>query len=92
MKSGMRDRFRFSDTITGRGLSRQSWAITPKIAEADAVIRRLPERRRLREMHPEVCFAALNGMRPMSFNKKKPAGHQERLAVLVRHLPQAAAV
>ncbi|WP_303900883.1 DUF429 domain-containing protein [Thiohalomonas denitrificans] len=74
--------------VTGRRLSRQSWAITPKIAEVDTFIRMLSERRKLREMHPELCFRALNDSQPMGHNKKKAAGHAERLAVLSRWLPQ----
>ncbi len=78
-----------NQSVTGRKLSVQSWAIVPKISEADCVVRSLLDRRKLREMHPEVCFMALNGGKPMRHNKKKAAGQAERLAVLSRYRPDA---
>ncbi|MES9992027.1 MAG: DUF429 domain-containing protein [Candidatus Thiodiazotropha sp.] len=75
--------------LTGRKLSRQSWGIVPKIAEADRLIRDLPVKTKLREMHPEVCFRALNRGQPMAHNKKRPQGQGERLAVLSQYLPQS---
>jgi predicted RNase H-like nuclease len=78
-----------NQSATGRKLSRQSWAIVLKIYEVDSVVRGLPERRKLREMHPELCFMALNGGEPMGHNKKKAAGQTERLAVLSRYRPDA---
>jgi predicted RNase H-like nuclease len=79
-------------SITGRKLSRQSWGIMPKIAEADRLIRGLPKRSRPREMHPEVCFRALNQDQPMAENKKTPQGQAQRLALLKRHLPHTQAI
>ncbi|MEW8505889.1 MAG: DUF429 domain-containing protein [Candidatus Thiodiazotropha sp.] len=79
-------------THTGRKLSRQSWGIVPKIAEADLLIRQLPDKTKLREMHPEVCFRALNSGQPMAHNKKLPQGQAQRFAVLMRHLPQSCAI
>jgi predicted RNase H-like nuclease len=79
-------------SLTGRKLSRQSWAIVPKIAEADRLIRGLPKRSRPREMHPEVCFLALNQDQPMAHNKKTPQGQAQRLALLKRHLPHTQAI
>ncbi|MCG8031222.1 MAG: DUF429 domain-containing protein, partial [Candidatus Thiodiazotropha taylori] len=58
-----------------------------KIAEADRLIRDLPEPGKLREMHPEVCFCTLNNGQPMAHNMKKPAGQSERFTLLKRHLP-----
>lgn len=78
-----------NQSVTGRKLSRQSWAIVRKIAEVDSVVRSLPDHRKLREMHPEVCFMSLNGGEPMGHNKKKAAGQAERLAVLSRYRPDA---
>jgi predicted RNase H-like nuclease len=74
---------------TGRGLSKQSWGIVPKIREIDTLLcdnRML--RGLLRECHPELCFWALNGKQAMQYNKKKVNGQQERLAVLEHYLPQ----
>lgn len=74
--------------LTGRRLSRQSWAIAPKIREIDQLLReRADLRGKLRECHPEVCFWALNGMRPMQYNKRTADGRNERLTLLSQHLP-----
>lgn len=53
---------------TGKSLSRQAFAIIPKIREVDdAMSPKLQER--VREVHPEVCFRALRG-RPLEYAKK----------------------
>jgi predicted RNase H-like nuclease len=75
--------------LTGRRLSRQSWAIAPKIAQVDAWLRRRPAAGRIREMHPEVAFWALNDKVPLLSRKKTKEGLAERLAVLSRHCAPA---
>jgi len=77
---------------TGRGLSRQSFALLPKIREVDDYLRQQRRRANLHEMHPEVCFWALNQQTPMYFNKKTSDGYEERVAVLSQHFPRARAV
>ncbi|OOG28155.1 hypothetical protein B1C78_02070 [Thioalkalivibrio denitrificans] len=77
---------------TGRGLSRQTFAIIPKICEVDRFMGVTPYRHKVREIHPEVCFWALNGERAMTFRKKSRAGYEERLAVLERYCPGAASL
>lgn len=67
---------------TGRGLSCQSWNIVPKIAEVDAFLRASLLAQAVREMHPELCFLALNGGEAMQHNKKTAAGYDERMALL----------
>jgi len=70
-------------SATGRGLPRQSWGLVPKIREVDGLLfgdRRMPGR--LRESHPELAFAWLNGGAPMSESKKNPAGRARRWASL----------
>lgn len=74
---------------TGRGLSKQTFAILPKIREVDEFLCGEANRKKLREMHPEVCFWALNGHRPMSFSKRSTEGHEERMALLSRYCPGA---
>lgn len=75
-----------NERYTGRRLSIQSWNIVPKIREVDALLQRRGRARlRLRESHPELCFAALNDGLPMRFAKKQRDGFEERLAVLTRH-------
>ena len=71
----------------GRGISKQTFAIVPKIREVDSLLRDSPKARRLvREVHPEVCFRALAG-RAMKYRKKKPAGFNERREVLLHAWP-----
>ena len=74
---------RVNHELTGRRLSKQSWAITPRIREMDRLLRASDAYRRLvREVHPEVCFWALNGRRSMRHKKKTREGFYERLGVL----------
>jgi predicted RNase H-like nuclease len=71
----------------GRRLSRQAFAIFPKLRAVDCAM--TPERQRwVREAHPEVTFAALAGAgRGLAAAKRLPAGRAERLALLAMHLP-----
>ena len=67
----------------GRKLSQQAWAILPKILEVDTFLRSDPTISKwVREVHPEVCFWAWNGNKPMANGKKKPAGKTEREALV----------
>lgn len=66
---------------TGRGLSIQAHGIAPKIAEVDAVM--TPDlQSRVLEVHPELCFRALNGGQPVLSSKKRVAGRDERWRLL----------
>ena len=72
---------------TGRKLTKQTFAIIPKIREVDTLLRVCGKARRIvREVHPEVCFRGFAG-RPMTVNKKRPEGYRERVAVLGRLRP-----
>lgn len=63
----------------GRKISRQGFAILPKIREVDACFKLDPSlSNRVREIHPELCFWAMNGNRPMSHPKRTPEGAAER--------------
>ena len=60
---------------SGRRLSKQTWAILGKIREVDDFLGNTTDARQtLRESHPEVMFAALNGGRPMTHTKKTADG------------------
>lgn len=66
---------------TTKGLSQQAWGIVPKIKQVDDAI--TPDcQKRAFEVHPEVCFWALAGERPMAHGKKTKAGVSERLDLL----------
>lgn len=65
---------------TEKSLTEQSLAIMPKIAEVDRLLpRQLPQ---VREVHPEICFWALNGKQPMGDSKRTTEGIKERIRVL----------
>jgi predicted RNase H-like nuclease len=71
--------------IDGRGFGAQSFAILPKIREWDELLQSDTQLRAvLREVHPEVSFAALNGGvgKGLAFNKKSQEGADIRTALL----------
>jgi predicted RNase H-like nuclease len=66
-----------------RGLSKQCFGIFPKIREVDQLM--TPDlQQRVREIHPELGFSALNGGFPLGHAKRTPEGRAERLDLLVR--------
>lgn len=71
--------------IDGRGFGAQSFAILPKIREWDNVLQTdLQARATVREIHPEVSFAALNGGRGkgLASSKKTQDGAARRIELL----------
>lgn len=79
--------------ILGRGLSRQSHALSAAIREVDGFLANHVEARDLvRESHPELCFAFLNGqgqsLVPLA-SKHTAAGRQQRIELLQAHEPQS---
>ena len=71
--------------IDGRGFGAQSVAILAKIRQWDDLLQSDPgARQRVREIHPEVSFAALNGGhgRGLSEPKRSFAGAQARASLL----------
>ena len=77
------DANRTSRAAAGKGISRQAFAIVPKIREIDSLVRRCAKARALvREVHPEVCFWAFARETPMSARKKAKEGFRERVALL----------
>ena len=87
---GYEDANRRSRKATGKGLSTQTFGIVPKCREVDRLLRGNEKARRMvREVHPEVCFWALAGRRPMKHKKTSEEGFRERLHVLRRFRPSA---
>ena len=79
--------------ITGKGLSIQTCCITPKIREMDDFLSSNTEaRKRIQEVHPELCFWALNNKTPMKFKKKDKSGFEERYKLLSSMHPLSEAV
>jgi len=72
---------------TTRGLSQQAWGIAPKIKQVDDSISSECQVWAF-EVHPEVCFWALNQRRAMKHNKKTAEGAKERVVLLRRVFPQ----
>ena len=70
--------------IEGKALTKQAWAIIPKIIEVDRLL--TPESQsRVKEGHPEVSFAQLNGGKALTLSKHCEEGRCERLALLRKH-------
>jgi predicted RNase H-like nuclease len=65
--------------LTGRGMSAQAWGLRTRLLEADGFRRR--HAGFLREVHPELSFAALAGA-PLTDSKHSPAGLASRRALL----------
>lgn len=78
---------RRSRAACGRGLTKQTWMIVPKIREVDRLLRTDARARAIvRECHPEVCFAAIAG-EGLREGKRTDPGFARRLALLERLLP-----
>ena len=70
----------------GRKPSRQTWGILPKIMEVDAFLQAHPAYQgRIREVHPEVSFRALDFRRPPAHAKKTAEGRVERERLITSH-------
>lgn len=70
-----------SSSSAGIGISKQCFAILSKIRELDRVM--TPElQRKILEIHPELCFYAMNGGRAIPESKKKTDGKAVRLELL----------
>ena len=77
---------RISLETTGKSLSKQTFALIARIREVDALMRECEKARGIvREVHPEVCFWALNGEVSMQHSKRQENGRRERRDVLERH-------
>ena len=84
------DANRLSLTETGTGLTKQAFGILGKCREVDRLLRDDPAIRPvIREIHPEICFWAFGGGKPMKHYKKDDAGYRERLDVLKTIRPSA---
>jgi predicted RNase H-like nuclease len=72
----------------GKKLTKQTYAILPKIREIDELLQTHHELRQVvREVHPEVCFSELVGV-PMTHRKASILGREERQRALARSFPE----
>ena len=62
--------------FAGKGINKQTFAIAPKIAEVDKVLldRDASAPPPVREVHPEICFWALNNRQPMRAFQEETTG------------------
>jgi len=75
-----------SKELTGKGISKQSFAITPKIIEVDNLLRSNSKLCKIiYEAHPELCFFGLANGKSMKYNKKSQNGFIERLEILLKN-------
>ena len=76
---------KWSKNRYGKGIRSQAFGITWKIGEVDEFLRtRDANSPKIREVHPEICFWALNEQHPMSHKKSDSEGRKERLETLRR--------
>jgi len=68
-------------TFSGKGLSKQSFALLEKIRQVDNLMTPALQRR-IREIHPEISFWALNNKQPIQQNKKTVPGQAQRHRLL----------
>ncbi len=77
-----------SIAATGKALSKQAFAIVPKIREVELLLRGSSKARTMvREVHPELCFWSLAGGKPMAHPKKTEEGFRERMKILADSWP-----
>lgn len=79
------DANRISRKLQNRGMSKQAFAICPKIRAVDGSLRTRPAlRERIYEVHPEVSFRAWNRA-VMTHHKRTPIGRADRLRLINTH-------
>jgi len=71
-----------SRELTGKGLSKQSFHLFPKIRELDDWLVNPERQGEWWECHPEVAFAQLNSGIALTASKKSEAGQAERISLL----------
>jgi predicted RNase H-like nuclease len=77
--------------IEGKSLTKQAWAIVRKIKEVDSILS--PEvQSRIREGHPEVSFAHMNGGQALANSKHTATGRRDRFSLLAVPFPDVASL
>lgn len=72
-----------SQKAGGKRLSKQTYAILPRIRELDWLLRQKPDLvNTVFEVHPEVCFYYWNNRRPMRYSKHSGFGFMERFQLV----------
>lgn len=77
---------RMSRELQDRGISKQAFAIYPKVAQIDRVLQRHHElRERVYEIHPEVSFTMWNGGETFAASKHTHDGIEARRILAMQH-------
>ena len=77
-----------NERVLGKKFTPLTVGIIPKIKEVDSFLQKNPEyKNRIKESHPEVCIARLNG-RTMMSKKAEYDGIKERVNLLVAYIPE----
>lgn len=83
---------RISRQIQQRGISKQGFAIVPKVEQIDRILQRHHELRgRVYEVHPEVSFAMWNGGAAIEASKRTADGLAARRKLVEEHFGAIAA-
>lgn len=69
-------------------LGPQKWGFSERIHEVDVFMRGTDTDDKIRESHPEVCFAALANDHEIESSKHSDSGQEDRLAILQHHAPE----
>jgi predicted RNase H-like nuclease len=84
------DANRISRERQDHGMSKQAFAICPKIREVDEALRANRQlQKRVYEVHPEVTFRVWRGA-AMNHSKKTPAGQADRMRLIRAHFGEDA--
>jgi predicted RNase H-like nuclease len=67
----------------GIGIGAQAWGLAAKLREVDGATS-TAQQIVVFEVHPELCFWAMNGGQPMRHAKKTGAGENDRIAALIQ--------
>ncbi len=87
--AGYREALSINRNITGKGISIQSWNLSPKIRELDLLLHNQPLLRdKIYESHPETCFYFLNREKVITSSKKTEEGIKDRLHLLNEFEPE----
>lgn len=87
-----KDASRINKEITGKGFSKQSYNLFPKMREVDVFIRKdISIQSKICEGHPELSFTRLFG-KEMTHSKKTSEGVEERFYLLESQLPYVRSV
>ena len=80
-----------SRSVDGKGVPAQAFGLYPRIREIDELVRRDGQARTyIYEVHPELCFMALNDGTPILESKKSHKGMDIRKSLIQAHFGQGA--